>query len=75
MFFGIPACTFLFVATASAGIFDISSVSICLYLLEASSVICRDPSLSDNASILSILLELVLVSFHSLYYMCFILDK
>ena len=66
---------FLFVATAGAGVFNISSVSICLYSLKASSVICKDPSLSDNASILFVLLELVLVSFHSLHYMCFIFDR
>ena len=70
-FFSISVCTFsLTPAAAGAGADDIS-VSICLSLLEASFVICKDPSHSDNALILFILLELVLVPLHSLYYMCF----
>jgi len=73
MFFGIPACTFLLIAIAVSAGADVISVSVCLYsLLEASSVICRDPSHSDNALISFVLLELVLVPLHSLYYMCFI---
>ena len=65
MFFDIPACTFLLIPTAAgAGAADIS-VSICLYLLKAFSVIYKDPSCSDNTSILFVLLELVLVSLHS----------
>jgi len=63
MFFSIFACLFSF--TAGAGAVDIS-VSIHLSLLEASSVICKDPSCSDNASILFVLLELILVLSHSL---------
>ena len=47
------------------------SVSICLLFVEASLLICKDPSHSDNASILFVLLELILVS-HSFHYMCFI---
>ena len=74
MFFGIPAYTFLFIVTTGASSNDIS-VSIRLSSLEASSVICRDPSRSDNTSISFILLELVLVLLHSLNYMCFILDR
>jgi len=35
-------------------------------------VICKDPSHSDDASILSVLLELVLVLLCNLHYMCFI---
>ena len=63
IFFGIPVCAFLLIAaSASAGTTDISA-SICLYLLEASSVICGDPSHSDNVSISFVLLELVLVLF------------
>ena len=69
MFFGIPAYMFLFIVTASAGADDIS-VSIHLSSLEASSVIHRDPSCSDNASILFILLELVLVPLRSLHVFC-----
>ena len=60
MFFNIPTCIFSLIA-AGAGTTNIS-VSICLYLLEASSVICKDPNYSNNALILFILLELVLVS-------------
>jgi len=53
------------------GISDIS-VSVCLYSSEALFSICKDPSYSDNASISSILLELILVSLHSfaLYMFC-----
>jgi len=68
MFFGIPTCIFSFIATASAGAVDISSVVVYLYLLEASSVICKDSSHSDNALILFILLC-------SLNYTCFVLDR
>ena len=75
MFFGIPAYTFSFIATASAGAVDISSVVICSYLLEASSMICKNPSCSDNALILFVPLELVLVFLHSLNYTCFILNR
>ena len=73
IFLGIPACAFL-LFTASAGAVDIS-VSVCLSLLEAFSVILRDSSHSDNALILFILLELVLFHFHSLHYMCFVLNR
>jgi len=75
MFFGIPACPFLLTVTASASAVDISSVVVCLYLLEAFSVICKDSSRSDNASILFVLLELVLVLLRSLIYTCFIFDR
>ena len=72
MLFDITACIFLFAsAGAGAGAADIS-ISVFLYLLEAFSMICKDPSCSDNASISFVLLELVLVPFHSLYYMCFV---
>jgi len=64
MLLGIPAN--LFTASVAAGAVDIS-VSICL-LFEASSLICKDPSHSDNVSISFVLLELILVS-HSLHYM------
>ena len=70
MLFSMTTITFSF-AGASAGTADIS-VSVCLYSLEASSVICKDPSRSDNISMLFVLLELVLVLFCSLYYMCFV---
>ena len=67
--FGMTACTFSFIA--GTGTADIS-ISVCLYSLEASSVICKDLSHSDNASILFVLLKLVLVLFCSMYYICFI---
>ena len=70
MLFGMTAYTFSFIV-AGAGTINIS-VSDCLYLLEASSVICRDSSYSNNAFILFVLLELVLVFLHSLYYIYFI---
>ena len=68
MLLGIPVNSFI--AGVVAGAVDIS-VSICLSLVEASLLICKDPSRSDNASILFVLFELVLVP-HSLYYMCFV---
>ena len=73
MFFGILAHLFSFTvgAGAGAGAVDIS-VSVLSSLFEASYVICKDPSHSDNASILFVLLELVLVPLCSLHYMCFI---
>jgi len=61
MFFGIHTCLFSLTVIAGAGAVDISSVFVHLYLLEASSMICKDPSCSDNASILSVLLELLFV--------------
>ena len=68
MLLGIPINSFI--ASVVAGVVDIS-VSICLSLVEASLLICKDPSCSDNASILLVLLKLVLAS-HSLYYTCFV---
>ena len=68
MLFGMTVCMFSFVASAGAA--DIS-ISVYLYLLEDFSVICKDPSCSNNTSILFIFLELILVSLCSLYYMCF----
>ena len=62
MFFSNTACTFLLFATVSgAGATDISFMVVCLYSSEASSMICKDPNYSDNASISFVLLELVLV--------------
>ena len=61
MFFGNPACTFSWPVTAiGAGATDIS-VSVRSSFIEASYAICKDPSRSDNASILSVHLELVVV--------------
>ena len=68
MLFGISADSFT--AGATAGAVDIS-VSICLLSDEASLLIYKDPSHSDNASISFVLFELILVPC-SLYYMCFV---
>jgi len=69
MLFGIPADSFT--TGVAAGAVDIS-VSVCLSFIEASSLICKDPSHSDNVSISFILLELVLVSSYSYCYTCFV---
>ena len=68
MLLGIPADSFT--AGATAGVVDIS-MSVCLLLVEASWLICKDPSHSDNASISFVLLELVLVpcSFHVFHFL------
>ena len=72
MFLGNPAYMFSLSATAAgAGATDISSVVVCSYSSEASSVICKDSSRSNSASISFVLLELV-VSFYSYCYMCFV---
>jgi len=58
--FGIAAYLLLFVV-AGAGAVDIS-LSDCSYVSsKASFVICKDSSLSDSTSILSVHLELILV--------------
>ena len=69
MLLGIPAD--LFTTGVAAGAVDIS-VSVCSSFVEASSLICKDPSHSDNASILFVLLKLVLISSCSYYYPCFV---
>ena len=72
IFFGNPVWMFsLFATAADAGATDISSVVVCSYSSEASSVICKDPNRSDSASISFVLLELVLVSC-SYCYTCFV---
>ena len=71
MFFGNPAWMFSLTAAVVVACATDISVSIYLYLLiEASSLFCKDPSRSDNTSILFVLLELILSS-HSFHYMCF----
>ena len=75
MFFGTSVCMFSLVATAAGAGADDISVFIYSYSLKASSVICKDLSRSNNASILFVLLELILVPLHSLYYMCFVFDR
>ena len=73
IFLSIIACLFLLLV-ACAGVSDIS-VSAGSYLFKTFSMICKDPSYSDNIFILFVLLELVLVLFYSFYYMCFIPDR
>ena len=68
MLLGISADSFT--AGVVAGAVDIS-MSIRLSFVEASLLICKDPSRSDNASISFVLLELILTS-RSYCYMCFI---
>ena len=61
MFFSNLVCLYSWLVTAiSAGAVDIS-MSVCSSFVEASSVILRDPSHSDNTSILFVSLELVMV--------------
>jgi len=64
MFFGNPAWLFSWHITSigtGTGTTDIF-VSICLSLvLSSEALICKDPSHSDNASILSVHLELIVV--------------
>ena len=71
IFLGNPASLFSWLIPAIvAGATNIS-VSVCSYsLVEASSLICKDPSHSDNASILFVHLELI-VSSCSFHYTCF----
>ena len=69
MLLSIPADSFT--TGVAAGAVDIS-VFICSSFVEASLLICKDSSHSDNASILFVLLELVLVSSCSYCYMCFV---
>ena len=72
MFFSNSTWMFLlFAAAAGAGATDISSVVVCLYLSEASSVIFKNPSHSNSAFISFVLLELILVPC-SLYYTYFV---
>ena len=75
MFFGNPAWTFLLATAApGAGVPDISVFVDSYSSVEVSWLICRDPNHSDNASISSVLLELVLSS-RSLHYTCFVLQQ
>ena len=72
IFFGNPAWTFSLTAAAAIACATDISVSVCSYsLVEASSLICKDSSHSNNASISFVLLELILSSC-SLYYTCFV---
>ena len=52
-----------------------NDISVSIHSLETSSVICKDPSSSDNASISFVLLELILVLLCRLSYTCFILNR
>jgi len=67
----IIACLFMFIIDAGTGVVNIS-ISDHLYSSEALFMICKDSSCSDNISILSVLLELILAPLCSLHYICFI---
>ena len=67
---GIAACLFVFIVTGTGAV-NIS-MSDCSYSSKALFVICKDSSISDNTSISSVLLKLVLVFLHSLHYTCFV---
>ena len=71
MFLGILACTFLLFTASAVNIF----VSVHSSSLEASSVILRDSSHSDNVLILFVLLELILFHLDSFHYTCFVLNR
>jgi len=72
MFLSNPTCPFSWlVAAIVAGTTDIS-VSVHSSLVKTSSMICKDPSHSENTSILFVLLQLVVVSSCSYCYMCFV---
>ena len=60
MFLGITAYLFMFVITGTSAT-DIASSDCSIVLTKISFVICKDPSHSDSASMLFILLELILV--------------
>ena len=68
---GITAYMFLlFIACTGA-----SNISVSVCSFKVSSVICRDPSLSNNAFISFVLLELILVLLCSFHYMYFVLNR
>jgi len=71
MFLGITACLLVFIVTGT-GATDIASSDHSVVLSEVSFVICKDSSCSDNASMLSVLLELILVLLCGLHHTCFI---
>jgi len=60
IFLGITACLFVFVVTGT-GATDITLSNCSVVLSEVLFVIYKDPNHSNSASILSILLELILV--------------
>ena len=80
IFFGNPAWQFswpvtFISASASAGAVNIS-VSVCLlFVLSFEVSICKYPSRSDNALILSVHLELIVVLSCSFCYTCFVPDR
>ena len=76
IFLGNPVCPFSWLVPAIvAGATDIS-VSVCLLLVEASSMICKDSSHSNNASILFVLLGFVVSSCSYCYtYFVFLTDN
>jgi len=71
IFLGTIAYLFVFIIT-STGAIDIALSDHSIVLSKILFVICKDPSHSDSASILSVFLKLILVPLCSLYYMYFI---
>ena len=65
--FSITVYLLLFIV-AGTGATDISLSNCSFILLEVLFIICKDPSLSDNASILSVLYELILFFLWSMPY-------
>ena len=59
-------------AITSTDATDITLSDCSVVLSEVLFMIYKDPSHSNNASMLSVLLELVLVLFYSLYHTCFV---
>jgi len=64
MFLGMTVYSLVFVITG-IGATNIASS-------EVSVMICKDPSHSDSASMLSVLLELILILLYDLYHTCFV---
>jgi len=71
IFLGITACLLVFVVTGT-NVIDIALSNHSIVLSKVSFVICKDSSRSDSTSMLSILLELVLVLLCGLHYTCFV---
>ena len=71
IFLGMTTCSLVFVVTGT-GATDITSSDHSIVLSKVLVVIYKDPSHSDSASMLSVLLELILVLLCSLHHTCFV---
>ena len=71
MLFGITAYSLVFIITGTYAT-DITSSNCSIVSSEILFMIYKDPSLSNSTSMLSVLLELVLVLLCGLHHMCFI---